>query len=93
MGNPVTIEVSLMCKFLELEFPKGRYKSPRNTKRFKRGVIIPSNYTNKPTLICNYNSNEEKKILFHQLKVILYKVFSFDEMDINISILKHFDLL
>lgn len=84
-------EISLMCDYLSLEFPKGRVKVA--PKRFGRAVIIPFNYTNNENMAYPYSNKEEMQILFPILKGILTRVFSFNEENTNKAILKHFKLL
>jgi hypothetical protein len=84
--------VELLCWYLQLEFPKRRVKM-RGERRFKRGVIIPYNYTGEPSFAYPYSDTEEMKVLFGILKKILFKIFAFEEEDINRAIFIHFDLV
>ena len=84
-------EIELLCTYLQLEFPKRRIK--RGGKRFKKGVVIPHNYTKEETLVYPYGDTEEMKILFQVLKGILNRIFGFKEDNINHAILRHFNLI
>lgn len=67
----------IINKFLERNFPITKVKKNGN-KRFRRGIIIESGFTGKPTQKYLISDKDDIKKLFVCLVDILQKVFGVD---------------
>lgn len=90
MDEVDAISQALMLKFLQEHFPVKRLKDGR---RFKRGIIIDSDFTGMFTHKVFMAPKEEIKKLFALLSDILDDVFAFTRLEINVVLVTYLNLI